>query len=345
MVEWKGLNVMKQRFCKTGAVVLLIVGAFFQLRSLPAIAQSAVLPQNQHLRDGLLAYNNHDFKKAIPELKAALDELKGTAGFETSLAWRVLVDNLGMAYGVAGDLKNAKETFDYGIARDSKYPMFHYNLACTFAEMNDRDNVIAELKLAYTFKANANAGEPMPNPAADSSFQKLMKDKTFLAVLDEIRKTARLFPDRLDFSAPGVPWILTIPADDFDISKSTQAPDGKQAYFLFVSAKTGITASVFIEPANKCVNSKSCRDLVRTTNLPNVKGPENVLSSEIGDISILEYLLPSFRGQSLRQQNMYAEFVQDGFWVDLHISKVLYTPQDRSLFETLVRSVKFEKKK
>jgi tetratricopeptide (TPR) repeat protein len=337
--------LLKQRFGKTGAVVLLIVaGAISQLCALAAVAQSSVFPQNQHLQDGLLAYKNHDYKKAIPELKAALDELKGTAGFETSLAWRVVVDNLGMAHGISGDLKSAKETFDYGLTKDPKYPMFHYNLACTFAEMNDRNNAIAELKLAFAFKANANAGEPMPNPATDSSFQKFMKDKIFLAALDEIRKTGRLFPDRLDFSAPGVPWILTIPADDFEIRKSSQAPDGKQAYFLLISAKTGITASLFIEPATKCTSSKSCRDLVRTTNLPNAKGAENVSSSEIGDISIFEYLLPSFRGQSLRQQNMYAEFVQDGFWIDLHISKVLYTPQDRGLFEALVRSVRFEKK-
>jgi tetratricopeptide (TPR) repeat protein len=333
---------MKQRFCKIGALILLIVvGAICQVF---ADSQSSAAPQNQHLRDGLKAYNSNDFKKAIPELKAALDELKGTSGFETSLAWRVLVDNLGMAYGVSGDLKNAKEIFDYGVAKDPKYPMFHYNLACTFAQMDNRDHALAELKLAFAYRGNANAGEPMPNPAADGSFQKFMKDKDFAAEVDAIRKTGRLFPDRLDFSAPGAPWVLTIPAEDFEISKSSHTPDGKQAYFLFINPKTGITASLYIESASKCSSSKDCRDLLRATNLQNLKGPENVISSEVGGISTFEYLLPSFRGQSLRQQNMYAEFVKDGFWADLHISKVLYKPQDRDLFETLVRSVKFEKK-
>jgi hypothetical protein len=55
---------------------------------------------------------------------------------------QVLVDNLGMAYGITGDLKKASEIFEYGLSKDDTYPMFYYNLACTYAEMNDLDNTI-----------------------------------------------------------------------------------------------------------------------------------------------------------------------------------------------------------
>src|SRR5580658_10524064 len=44
--------------------------------------------------------------------------------------WRVLVDNLGMAYGITGDLSHAEDTFNYGRSKDPAYPMFYYNLAC-----------------------------------------------------------------------------------------------------------------------------------------------------------------------------------------------------------------------
>jgi hypothetical protein len=54
--------------------------------------------------------------------------------------------------------------------------------------------------------------------------------------------------------------------------------------------------------------------------------------------------MPSFRNMPFKQQNMYAEFVVDGFWVDFHISKVLYTPEEHVLFEELVKAVKFEPK-
>jgi hypothetical protein len=42
--------------------------------------------------------------------------------------------------------------------------------------------------------------------------------------------------------------------------------------------------------------------------------------------------------------DMYAQFVKDGFWVDLHISKVLYKKEDHALFENIIKSVKFELK-
>lgn len=52
--------------------------------------------------------------------------------------------------------------------------------------------------------------------------------------------------------------------------------------------------------------------------------------------------MPSFQGQPIKQQHMYAQFVENGYWVDLHISKVLYKKEEHVLFEDLVKSVKFD---
>jgi hypothetical protein len=46
--------------------------------------------------------------------------------------FRVLVDNLGMSYGISGKLPQAQATFEYGLTQDPEYPMFYYNLACTY---------------------------------------------------------------------------------------------------------------------------------------------------------------------------------------------------------------------
>jgi Tfp pilus assembly protein PilF len=93
-----------------------------------------------------------------------------------------------MSYGISGDLKKAKETFEYGLSKDPDYPMFHYNMACTFAEMNDEDNAIAFLKSAFKNKENMIAGEVMPDPSNDSSFTRFMKDEKFLNALKEINQ-------------------------------------------------------------------------------------------------------------------------------------------------------------
>ncbi|HZT34317.1 MAG TPA: hypothetical protein VFA15_00240 [Nitrososphaera sp.] len=93
-----------------------------------------------------------------------------------------------------------------------------------------------------------------------------------------------------------------------------------------------------------CKDSKACRDMVWKLGNPSWENPQKVIQSEIGDVSYFEFFMPSFQGQPVKQQNMYAEFVKDGFWVDMHISKVLYKPEEHKLFEGVIKSVEFEPK-
>src|SRR5438045_8263395 len=122
------------------------------------------------LEQGSRFFLQGDFKQAISPYQKALDREKANRTLGESL-WRVMVDNLGMAYGISGDLKKAKETFEYGLSKDPKYPMFHYNMACTYAEMNDVDKTISYLSQAFEYKANVIKGEKMPDQWTDSSFQ------------------------------------------------------------------------------------------------------------------------------------------------------------------------------
>lgn len=66
--------------------------------------------------------------------------------------------------------------------------MFHYNMACTYAEMNDEEQAIAYLKSAFKNRENMIKGEQMPDPASDDSFARFMKDEKFLNVLKEIEQ-------------------------------------------------------------------------------------------------------------------------------------------------------------
>ena len=93
-----------------------------------------------------------------------------------------------MAYGITGDLDKAKETFEYGISKDADYPMFYYNMACTYGEKDDMDKTIEYLKLAFDRRENMIPGENMPDPATDSSFQRFMKDEKFKAALKELKQ-------------------------------------------------------------------------------------------------------------------------------------------------------------
>src|SRR2546423_11609333 len=171
-------------------IALLTVGLLLSIAA-HAVAQeaddlNAGDPATRKLvEQGSKAYLEGDYKKAIPPYQKALDREKANRTLGQSI-WRVMVDNLGMAYGISGDLKKAKETFEYGLSKDPKYAMFLYNMACTYAEMNDVDKTIDYLKQAFENKENMIRGEHFPDPWADDSFQRFMSNDKFVNILKEL---------------------------------------------------------------------------------------------------------------------------------------------------------------
>jgi|SRR5437016_5785115 len=126
---------------KIGLLLVFVVSAAAQDR----LDLKSADPETRKLfEDASRFFLVRDYKHAAPLYQGALDREKQNRTVSETM-WRVLVDNLGMAYGIPGDLKKAKETFEYGLSKDPKYPMFHYLLACTYAEMNDADKTVEYL--------------------------------------------------------------------------------------------------------------------------------------------------------------------------------------------------------
>ena len=177
------LRIAKLRF---SVCALLVMSSSLSI----AVARS----QNQNadaamelIREGSYYYLKHDFKAAIGPYQKALDLEKQKRTLDKTF-WKVLIDNLGVAYGITGDLDKAKETFEYGISKDPDYPLFYYNMACTYGEMKEMDKAIKYLKLAFDRHVNMIPGEKMPNPATDSSFKRFMADEKFQAALKELKQ-------------------------------------------------------------------------------------------------------------------------------------------------------------
>ena len=150
-------------------------------------AQPPAPPNSRELLDiGNALYRRNHYAQAIPPYQKAFELEKAEPQLDRTL-WRVLIDHLGMAYGKTGRLKEAKATFQQGIQADPTYPMFHYNLACTFAEMNDLDHTMQSLTIAFRHRKNKNPGDKgMPDPRQNSSFQRFMKNETFRNLVNDL---------------------------------------------------------------------------------------------------------------------------------------------------------------
>lgn len=148
-------------------------------------SSSRLQTDDSDFRDGSRCYMKGDYSKAIVHYEKVLGREKAHPTLNQT-TFRVLIDNLGMAYGMSGNLARAKETFGYGVSRDPTYPLFYYNLACTFGEMNDLKVAKENLILAFKYRDNFIAGETMPDPRQDSSFQRFMNDEEFRKFLESL---------------------------------------------------------------------------------------------------------------------------------------------------------------
>jgi predicted Zn-dependent protease len=111
------------------------------------------------------------------------------SGFQFSLTQhRILYDQLAMAYGLSGRLQEAKSLLGKAMTSDPEYPLNYYNLACLFAETDDKAKVMENLKLAFKYKQHVIPGERMPDPSSDSSFAKYRNDADFRNLLQREEK-------------------------------------------------------------------------------------------------------------------------------------------------------------
>jgi hypothetical protein len=147
-------------------------------------------PSSRELLDlGNALYLKNKYSLAILPYQKAFDLEKANPELDRT-QWRVLIDNLGRAYVMTGRLKEARSTLEQGIQTDPTYPMFHYNLACVFAEMNDLDHTMQSLTTAFRHRKNLNPSDKsMPNPRQDSSFQRFIKNEPFQNLVNELTAT------------------------------------------------------------------------------------------------------------------------------------------------------------
>ncbi len=150
--------------------------------------------------------------------------------------------------------------------------------------------------------------------------------------------------DRIAFTTSDAPWLVSLDSKNLDIQDQQVKRDNKSGYFLLSNEKEGLTVSLFIEPAVKCRTSAECRDFVLKAGNPAWGKMQDVMQSKIGEVNYFEFFRPTVQGQPLEMLDMYAEFVEDGYWVDLHLSKVQYKKPDHQLFENFVKAVRFVSK-
>jgi hypothetical protein len=145
--------------------------------------------------------------------------------------------------------------------------------------------------------------------------------------------------DSIRLTAVGAPWWLVIDGPDLGVETVRTKADG--SYFLFYPTKEELSLSLYIETAVKCKTGVECRDFVLNAGNPAWGEFEKLNKDNFGKFSYFEFYRPQVMGQPLQMQDMYAQYVDSGYWMDVHISKVHFKAEDKARFEGLLSSIRF----
>lgn len=138
-----------------------------------------------------------------------------------------------------------------------------------------------------------------------------------------------------------LPWTLTLFGEDIKIEKKESSDFSK--YVLFNLQDESVNVSLFIEPAYITNKSEEYRDASIENSKKLYKGITGIIKTNTESYSQSEFLIPEIRGREINMYDIRRHFIKDGFWIDLHISKVFYSEEnnDKEFMLAFLDSIKF----
>ena len=99
--------------------------------------------------------------------------------------------------------------------------------------------------------------------------------------------------------------------------------------------------SIYLEKVPGTADIAGCRDSLAQKAKMVKSIAEAFRTSESGQTGFLEYTIDEFKGSKVHQKNLFACMAHEDVYVDVHISKTLYQPQDESRLQSLLQAVRF----
>ncbi|HEY6249969.1 MAG TPA: hypothetical protein VI685_08405 [Candidatus Angelobacter sp.] len=160
------------------------------VRLLPDESGIKVPGQTQETSSSLMAQGDEsreqsNYAAAARFYERAFALEKANRTFENDM-YLDLISRQGFAYRMNGNLAKAKDTLEYGLSQNSDYPIFHYDLACTYAQMGQVDESVGHLRTAFQHRAKVAPTQLPANPAEDSCFQKIASDPRFTEAVQKL---------------------------------------------------------------------------------------------------------------------------------------------------------------
>lgn len=150
--------------------------------------------------------------------------------------------------------------------------------------------------------------------------------------------------EAVNLTLPQLNWVLEIGAPGLVIEEKEVADSKEAARFFGTDEKTGVIMSAFLEKADHPGDAKECRAFYWARGRKSPTKKDGISMSESGGMAILEYLVPEEQGITVNHKNLNAYLSRDGYWIDIHLSKMRFTPPEEKLFKDILARVKIRPK-
>jgi len=140
---------------------------------------------------------------------------------------------------------------------------------------------------------------------------------------------------------PGKSWSIEIKLpSSFVVEEPEISSDGERAKLAGNNQSTGLQLSLFLEKAATEGDAKVAREYYWKRMQASPLKMEEVQLSERFGAAILEYIVKEVSGKKIDWKNMHLYLSHDGYWVDVHLSKMIFRSTDREYFDQVLNSVK-----
>lgn len=140
---------------------------------------------------------------------------------------------------------------------------------------------------------------------------------------------------------PGEPWMLELPAPGFAISQYERPASGGRCYVLAVDRSVGATLSILLDRIPQATSAAACRNHYWTALQARTPlAMEEIRVSAASDPVTLEYMVRSVRDVRIDQKHVNLYLARGGACVDVHLSKVRFSPTEDAYFRGLIGSVR-----
>ena len=175
---------------------------------------------------------------------------------------------------------------------------------------------------------------------------KLLLSLIFVAAATLAHAEMRQSEESIHLSVPGILWELRFPKEGWQAQQERVTQNGRGCYHMFSNANTHLNASFYLEPAEKCKTSWDCRKMLwsKWDHESYKEDPNSVAQFDLSGFAIVKFIVPRVKGIQVNQLNYSGHMVRDGYWVDMHLSKIQSQKGDETLLSGFVKTVSSQQK-